>query len=232
MDPATLPATFVEPGEGEPRKDLQLLRVRRWASFILVAALGCATLLAPGAAARPNSPTKHLPALKMLPEVGCQGLLTISDFPGTVTETTLAGGVFSFAEEGRSGAGGFFTSCQFNPPEPTESDPDPDQKVGADELGVEPRSEFEAAGRRQDLLDAFPSIPESTRYQLHGIGTRAYFVIDNDGGAEGYLQVRNDVFVVGREEVGGIKELLAIVASELCKSCNEAEIPQPKKPGN
>ena len=101
--------------------------------------------------------------------------------------------------------------------------------VGVDELGVAPRDEFEASGRRQDLLYAFPSIPESTRYQLHGIGTRAYFVIDSDGGTEGLLQVRNDVFLVAKEEVAGIRELLAIVASELCKSCNEAEIPQPKK---
>ena len=205
------------------------MRVKRWASFILVAALGCATLLAPGAAAKPKTATKHLPPLKMLPDVGCQGLLTISDFPGTVTESTLAGGAFSSAEEGKLGGPGFFTTCQFDPPEPTESDPEPDQKVGADELGVEPRSEFEAAGRRQDLLYAFPSLPESTRYQLHGIGTRAYFVIDSEGGAEGYLQVRNDVFLVAREEVGGIRGLLAIVASELCKSCNEAEIPQPGK---
>jgi hypothetical protein len=192
-------------------------------------ALGCALVLVPVAAARSKAATKPLAALKMLPDVGCKGLLTIDNFPGTVTESTLAGGAFEFAEEGRSGSGGFFTSCQFNPPEPTESDPDPDQKVGADELGVEPRSEFEASGRRHDLLYAFPSPPESTRYQLHGIGTRAYFVIDSDGGAAGYLQVRNDVFVLGKEEVGGIRELLAIVASELCKSCNEAEIPQPSK---
>jgi hypothetical protein len=205
------------------------LRVKRRMPLILLSALGLAALLAPGAAARPKASPQPLPALKMLPDVGCQGLLTIADFPGTAIESTLAGGVFSFAEEGRSGSAGFFTSCQFNPPEPTESDPDPDQRVGADELGVEPRSEFEAAGRRQDLLNAFPSLPESTRYQLHGIGTRAYFVIDSDGGAEGYLQVRNDVFLVGREEVGGIRELLATVASELCKRCTEAEIPQPGK---
>ena len=191
-----------------------------------VLAIGCLSICVTGATAK----SRPLPKLQMLPNVGCQGLLTNADFPGTVTESTLAGGVFSFAEEGRSGGSGFFTSCQFNPPEPTESDPTPSKNVGVDELGVEPRYEFEASGRRQDLLYAFPSFPESTRYQLHGIGTRAYFVITSDGGAAGYLQVRNDVFLVGKEEVGGIREILAIVASELCKSCNEGEIPQPKKP--
>lgn len=202
---------------------------RRAFSAALALALGCAVILAPTAVARHNAARKHLPALKMLPNVGCMGLLTIADFPGTVTESTVAGGVFSFAEEGRSGGSAFFTSCQFNPPGPTELDPTPSKNVGVDELGVEPRDEFETRGNRHNLLLAFPSIPESTRYQLHGIGTRAYFVIDNEGGAVGYLQVRNDIFIVGKEEVPGIKELLATVASELCKSCNEAEIPQPKK---
>ncbi|MGA8746540.1 MAG: hypothetical protein WB507_11845 [Solirubrobacterales bacterium] len=196
---------------------------------ILGLALGCAVILAPAAMAGHNAARKHLPALKMLPNVGCQGLLTNADFPGTVTESTLAGGAFSSVEEGRSGSSGFFTSCQFNPPEPTELDPTPSKNVGVDELGVEPRAEFETRGHRHNLLLAFPSIPESSRYQLHGVGTRAYFLIDNDGGAIGYLQVRNDIFIVGKEEVPGIKEMLATVASELCKSCNEAELPQPKK---
>ena len=191
-----------------------------------VLAIGCLSIGVASAIAK----SKQLPSLKMLPNVGCQGLLTIEDFPGTVTESTLASGAFSRAEEGRSGSSGFFTSCQFNPPEPTESDPTPDKNVGADEMGVEPRDEFETHGRRHNLLLAFPSPPESSRYQLHGVGTRAYFIINNEGGTIGYLQVRNDVFIVAKEEVAGIKEMLATVASELCKSCNEAELPQPKKP--
>lgn len=187
--------------------------------------IGCLSICVTGATAI----SKPVRSLKMLPNVGCQGLLTNADFPGTVTESTLAGSAFSFAEEGRSGGSSFFTSCQFNPPEPTESDPTPDKSVGADELGVEPRVEFESRGRRHNLLLAFPSPPESSRYQLHGIGTRAYFLINNEGGSIGYLQVRNDVFIVAKEEVVGIREMLATVASELCKNCNEAELPQPKK---
>ena len=206
------------------------MRGRNWALSILVLAFGCLVMWVPVAAARPKHKPKAPTSLKMLPDVGCKGLLTIDNFPGTVSESALAGGVFGSAEEGRGGSPGFFTSCQFNPPEPTESDPEPDKDVGgADELGVEPRIEFETRGRRHDLLLAFAPPPDSSRYQLHGIGTRAYFAIDNEGGGTGYLQVRNDVFLVSKENVGGIRELLAIVASELCKSCNEAEIPQPKK---
>ncbi len=203
-----------------------MIHNRHMVLCVSVLTLGCLSLCVPSA----NAGSKPAPGLKMLPNVGCQGLLTNADFPGTVSESTVGGGVFGSVEAGRSGSSGFFTSCQFNPPEPTESDPTPDKNVGADELGVEPRGEFETRGRRHNLLSAFPSTPESSRYQLHGVGTRAYFIINNEGGTVGYLQVRNDVFIVAKEEVAGIKELLATVASELCKSCSEAEIPQPRKP--
>lgn len=191
---------------------------------LLVLAIGCLSICVTGA----NAKSKPVPSLKMLPDVGCQGLLTTADFPGSTRETTGGAGAFRPAEEGRSGSPVFFTSCAFLPPEPTESDPNP-EGGGADALAVHPRIEFETHGRRHNLLLAFPPPPESSRFQLHGIGTRAYYYINNEGGAAGYLQVRNDVFFVSRE-LPGIRELLGTVASELCKSCNEAEIPQPKKP--
>lgn len=193
----------------------------------MIVAAGCAVALVPAAAAKPA--VKKPAALKMLPQVGCEGLLTVADFPGTVTETTLAGGAFGPVEEGRGGGGAFVTTCQFDPPEPTEADPEPSRNVGVDTLGVEPRIEFEAKGRRHDLLQVFPATPHSSRYQLHGIGTRAFYEITEEGSAIAYLQVRNDVFMVGREEVGGITSILKTVASELCKSCTEAEVPRSGK---
>jgi hypothetical protein len=200
------------------------LRVRRWTALILVLAFGCAVVGVSAAAARP--PAKKPAKLKMLPKVGCQGLLTLADFPGTVTETTLAGGVFGPIEEGKKGVGAFITTCQFDPPEPTEADPEPSTNVGVDVLAVEPWIEFESHGRRNNLLLAFPPLSDSSRFQLHGIGTRAYYEITEEGGAIGYLQVRNDIFYVAKEETAGIRSMLATVASELCKSCSEAEIPR------
>ena len=203
------------------------MRTGHRAHFTLIVAIAFAAALVPAAAAQPAA--KKPAPLKMLPDVGCEGLLTVADFPGTVTETSLAGGAFGPIEQGRSGGGAFVTTCQFDPPEPTEADPEPSRNVGVDILGVEPRIVFESAGRRHDLLRSFPSTPHSSRYQLHGIGTRAFYEITEEGAAIAYLQVRNDVFMVGREEVGGIKSILKTVASELCKYCTEAEVPQSGK---
>jgi hypothetical protein len=203
------------------------LRIKLWTFSMLLAALGGAAFLVPGAVAGQRPTRKPKPALKMLPKVGCEGLLTVADFPGTVSESAIAGGaIFGSIEEGHHGVRAFVTTCQYSSPEPTDADPEPEQRLGLDVLGVQPRIEFESNGKRHDLLLAFPKQAESTRYQLHGIGTRAFFEIGSEGDSIGYLQVRNDVFYVAKEGVGGIKSLLATVASELCKSCNEAEVPK------
>jgi hypothetical protein len=201
--------------------------IRRWALLISMTALACAVGAAT-ATARPTA-TKPPAKLQMLPKVGCQGLLTVADFPGTTTEGTVAGGVFGPVEEGGKGTQAFVTTCQYESPEPTAGDTEPQQAVGADALSVDPRIEFESQGRRHNLLLPFPRLPQSTRYELHGIGTRAYFEIDEEGDVAGYLQVRNDVFTVDKEGSGGIKSMLATVAGELCKSCTEAEIPRSGK---
>lgn len=189
----------------------------------LACAVGSATATAKPAAKKP--PAK----LQMLPKVGCEGLLTVADFPGTVTESKVAGGVFSPVEEGNKGTRAFVTTCQYESPQPTAADPEPRMAIGADILAVQPRIEFESHGRRHDLLLPIPRLPESSRYELHGIGTRAYYEIGNEGETAGYLQVRNDVFTVDKEGSGGIRSMLATVAGELCKSCTEAEVPRSTK---
>jgi hypothetical protein len=202
------------------------VRIKRWAFPVLVVALGIGGFLASGAAARPTRIGKPAPApLKMLPKVGCEGLLTIADFPGTVAETSLVGGLFGPIEEGKTGGGAFLTTCQYTSAPATEADPEPTEHIGIDVLGVEPRVVFEPGGRRQDLLLLFPKLPDTSRFPLHGIGTRAYYEIDEEGNAIGFLQVRNDIFYVAKEEAAGIRSMLGTVASELCKSCNEAEVP-------
>lgn len=205
------------------------MHLRRLSFAALVLAVCGASCLAAVADAKPSA-TKHpRPALKMLPRVGCQGLLTISDFPGTAIETTLAGGVFGSVEESPAADRTFFTTCQFTPPETGESTPETEAGVGVDELAVYPRIEFESQGRRHELIADLPQALPGSRYELHGVGTRAYFVIDEEGGAEGYLQVRNDVFFVVRDQVAGIRGILSTVASELCPRCIEAEVPRASK---
>lgn len=202
------------------------MRIKLLTSFVLVVALCGSLFVVPGALAGSKAGKKPKPALQILPKVGCEGLLTVADFPGTVSETALGGGtIFGSVEEGRGGTHTFLTTCQYSSPEPTEADPEPEQRIAADVLGVEPRIDFEFRGKRHDLLLEFPKQPDSTRYPLHGIGTRAFFEINEEGDSTGYLQVRNDVFYVGKEGAGGIKSMLATVASELCKACSESEVP-------
>jgi hypothetical protein len=50
---------------------------------------------------------------------------------------------------------------------------------------------------------------------LHGIGTHAYLVINQEGNATGLMQVRNDIFEVVKEGAGGVPALLKTAADEL-----------------
>jgi len=200
---------------------------KRCAFSVFALALVAGALLSTGAAAKP---TPLLPpksgSLKMLPNVGCEGLLTVADFPGTVKEIPGLGGVLSPVEEGHVPHSSFFTTCQYISAEATEADPEPPEYFGFDMLSVYKRIQFESGGKRHDLLSVFPQLPGTTRFQLHGIGTRAYYEIDEEGDAVGFLQVRNDVFYVAKETVGGLRAMLKTVAGELCKSCTEAEVPK------
>lgn len=85
--------------------------------FVLALSLGCLAMCAANAAANHSRRPKPL---KLLPRRSCTGLPLQSEFPGTVSESTRAGGLFGPAEKAASNAANFVTTCQFNPPEPTE----------------------------------------------------------------------------------------------------------------
>ncbi|HTR74312.1 MAG TPA: hypothetical protein VMH33_03520 [Solirubrobacterales bacterium] len=203
------------------------MRIKVWAFSTLVLALGAIAFFSAGATAKPTrlGGSGKSPPLKMLPNVGCEGLLTVADFPGTVKEIPGLAGILGSVEEEHVPHSSFFTTCQYISAEPTEADPEPAEHFGFDILSVYKRIEFESGGKRHNLLTVFPKLPGTTRFRLHGIGTRAYFEIDEEGDAVGYLQVRNDVFYVVKENAGGLRQMLATVASELCPKCNESEVP-------
>ncbi|MGA8745225.1 MAG: hypothetical protein WB507_05125 [Solirubrobacterales bacterium] len=82
-------------------------------------------------------------------------------------------------------------------------------------LSVDPRFEYETEGKTHNLISFLPIPPESSRIALHRIGTHAFFDLNNEGGGLGYLQVRNDVFIVAKDSMAGIGGVLSKVANEL-----------------
>ena len=186
------------------------MRGKYWALSMLVLALGCSAVLAPGAAARPKKKPK-LAAL--LPDRSCKGLLSIGDFPGAASESSLVGGAFH-SGEANSKAGSYFTTCQFAPPEATEQDPTP-EGGGLDELAVFDRFLYEHP-RNHNLTGLFPWPPGVTKVPLRLRSvTRGYWGTGPEGDGYGLMQVRNDVFWIARDNSTGMIALLSQVASKL-----------------
>jgi hypothetical protein len=86
-----------------------MIRGKHWAFSILVLALGCLTICAPSASAKPKPKPK--PPAKLLPHRTCKGLLSISDFPGAVSERTLLGPLVGSPFETND-----MTTCEYDPP--------------------------------------------------------------------------------------------------------------------
>jgi hypothetical protein len=154
----------------------------------------------------------------LLPNVGCQKLLSLADFPGAASEGPLAHGAFSAEEEGRTNPDAFYTTCEFYPPESTEQNPTPGGIGGIDTLTVEHGFRYQHL-KGHDLI--YP--PPSGSTFMHSIGTRAYYRINESNPEEhileGWLQVRNDLFTVTRNSTAGVSiyGMLAQVAGELCR---------------
>jgi hypothetical protein len=175
-----------------------------------------AVALAPaGAAARPT-PLFPKPTVKILPHRSCKGLLSIDDFPGAVTEGPGPPGLFDEP-------GSFASICGYYPPEeaqPTELEPEPAKPTGGGEdlLAVFARLDYAPKGKPIDLVTPLVkelSSSENTVTALHGVGTHAYLVIDEEGNGIGIMQVQNDIFEIVKEAPAGIRGLLAKVAGEL-----------------
>lgn len=183
---------------------------RRWAFALMVSALGCLAICAPGAGAKAK--TKPGPAAtKLLPRRSCKGLLSTSDFPGSVRE---------FVGKAVSDSTGYSTDCIYFPPEPGESDPEP-EGGGVDYLTVTTRSGYEYKGKPLNLIEG-PLLKQAEAkgevvIHLHGIGTHADIVYEkgNPDVSKGSVQVRNDVFSVEKGDIVGMKGVLSRVAHEL-----------------
>lgn len=187
---------------------------RRLPAATLILALACIAI-APGTAAARPKPLIPPAKAKLLPKRSCKGLLTTSDFPGAVREGPGPPGFFDEP-------GSFASVCGYYPaePEPTEAEPEPPAPKGGGEtiLAVLPRADYEINGKVQDLVTPLISrlnTSENTVRKLHGIGTSAYLVINEEGNGTGFMQVRNDLFEILKEGPGGIPNLLAEVAREL-----------------
>jgi hypothetical protein len=166
---------------------------------------------APGGAAAKPKPS----SVKLLPHRSCKGLLSVSDFPGAATEAPGVGGLLE-------APGSFITFCAYYPaePQPTAAEPEPPLPTGGgeDALAVYPRLDYAPQGKPLDLAGNLVGQLDrdtNTVTLLHGIGTRAYLVIDEEGNGIGILQVRNDLFEVFKEGVAGMPGLLAKAAHEL-----------------
>jgi hypothetical protein len=173
---------------------------------VVAITLGSAVLWTSIAAAKPGAKPKPS-AAKLLPKRSCQGLLDLADFPGAIREgeTTEPRPTF------------FGSLCSFVPPEPTEAEPEP-AGFGFDVLDVFTRKAYMPFGKPIDLLtDVLSALPVGTQsvIPVHGIGTRADIVINDEGETAGVLQVRNDGFAVFPENAGAIKGILIRVAHEL-----------------
>ena len=187
---------------------------KMFSSAILTLAVACVAITPGTAAARPTPlipPTK----VKLLPQRSCKGLLTLNDFPGAVREGPGPPGFFDQP-------GARVSVCGYYPPEPepTEAEPEPPTPKGGGEtaLGVFPRAAYELGGKLQNFVTPLINqldTSKNTVRRLHGIGTSAYLVIEEEGNGIGLMQVRNDLFEIFQEGVGGIPNLLAKVAGEL-----------------
>jgi hypothetical protein len=180
----------------------------RWATALLMLALGCLVIHAPSAGAHGKSKPA---ATKLLPKRSCQGLLSINDFPGSVRE---------FVGKGVSSSTGYSTDCIYFPPESSESDPEP-EGGGVDYLTVTTRQGYEYKGKPLNLIEG-PLLKQAEAMgevviHLHGIGTHADIVYEkgNSEVSKGSVQVRNDVFSVEKGDIVGMKGVLARVAHEL-----------------
>ena len=188
-----------------------MIRGKHWAFSILVLALGCLTIWAPSAGAKPKHKPK--PPAKLLPHRPCKGLLSISDFPGAVSEGPLLGSVSPF-EQGKADTENYTTTCVYIPPERSLADPEP-KGGGSDILTVYGRHFYQHT-KNQDLTVYEPNVLGSPKYPLPGIGTRAYVLLGKEGDVvEAVLQVRNDLFIVIGETLPNIRGLLTTVAHEL-----------------
>jgi hypothetical protein len=182
-----------------------MIRGRGWAIAVLALSLGCLAMWAPGAGATPKHRHRHKPAPeRLLGYRSCQGLLSISDFPGTVREEVSP-------EEPRG-----VTLCKFVP----QSSLDEPDVGGYDELIVSSRSVYLHKGKPQNLLEGPLQKAEEAAGEkfthLHGIGTRAE-IVESTGSYAGLVQVRNDVFKIENADAQpvGFQGLLSRVAHEL-----------------
>ena len=186
-----------------------MIRGKHWAFYILALALGCLTIYAPSAGAKPKHKPK--PPTKLLPHRACKGLLSISNFPGAVSEGPLLG---SSLEHGAGANENYTTTCFYLPPEKTLENP-VIKGGGSDILTVYGRHFYQHT-KHQDLTVYEPNVLGSPKYPLPGIGTRAYGLLGKEGDVvEGVLQVRNDLFIVIGETLPNIRGLLTTVAHEL-----------------
>jgi hypothetical protein len=187
-----------------------MIRGKHWAFSILVLALGCLTIWAPSAGAKPKHKPK--PPTKLLPHRPCKGLLSISAFPGAVSEENILGSVG--LEHGTGAEENYTTTCEYLPPEKTLANP-VIKGGGSDILTVYGRHFYQHT-KHQDLTVYEPNVLGSPKYPLPGIGTRAYGLLGKEGDVvEGVLQVRNDLFIVIGETLPNIRGLLTTVAHEL-----------------
>src|ERR1039457_4846547 len=148
-----------------------MIRGKHWALSILVLALGCLTIWAPSAGAKPKHKPK--PPTKLLPHRACKGLLSISDFPGAVSERPLLGSVSPVNpfEHGTGAEENYTPTCDYLPPERSREDPEP-KGGGSDILTVYGRHFYQHT-KHQDLTVYVPKLVD--KHAIHGIGTRAYF---------------------------------------------------------
>jgi hypothetical protein len=184
-----------------------MIRGKHWAFSILVLALGCLTICAPSASAKPKPKPK--PPAKLLPHRTCKGLLSISDFPGAVSERTLLGPLVGSPFETND-----MTTCEYDPPPPSRENPGPPKGGGSDILTVYGRLFYQHT-KHQNLTVYVPKLVD--KYAIHGIGTRAYWGSADAAGDvwEGVLQVRNDLFIVIKDNPFGLPRMLRTVAHEL-----------------
>ena len=188
-----------------------MIRGKHWAFYILALALGCLTIFAPSAGAKPKHKPK--PPTKLLPHRACKGLLSISNFPGAVSEDNILGSVG--LEHGTGAEENYTTTCEYLPPEKTLANP-VIKGGGSDILTVYGRHFYQHT-KHQDLTVYEPNVLGSPKFPLPGLGTRAYYRLGGKEGdvAEGVLQVRNDLFIVIQEFPFNFRRLLTTVAHEL-----------------